>query len=175
MREEAKRQACQARQAIAIVVLGCTVRVDTLGRLGGALGRRTAAAAVAYETHAREGRSAAVVLASGGRSWGGIVEADAMARELVRLGVPERVIVRERCSLSTRENARFTREVLARRGIDRVTVVTCAWHAPRAAALFRMNGVEADVVPVPADGAPLDRRVWRWGRERVLAWLQVRR
>jgi len=154
-----------------IVVLGCVVRVDAHGRLSGALGRRTTAAAEAY---ARSEHPDTVVLACGGRRWAGVVEADAMARELVRRGVPERAIVRERCSLSTRENARFAAAVLARRGLDRVTVVTCAWHAPRAASLFRMYGVTADVVAVPAGAAPWSRRLWRWGRERTLTWVQLR-
>ncbi len=153
------------------MVLGCGVRVDRHGHLTGALARRIEAAAEAY---ARGNDPDAVVIASGGRRWAGLVEADAMARELVRRGVPERAVVRERCSLSTRHNARFAAEILARRGIARATVVTCAWHAPRAASLFRMHGVSVDVVPVAVARAPLRRRFWRWGRERVLSWMQVR-
>lgn len=153
------------------MVLGCGVRLDARGILTGALAARIAAAAEAY---ARQGDPRAVVIASGGRRWAGVVEADAMARELVRQGVPEGAVVRERCSLSTRQNARFTAEVLARRGIGRAMVVTCAWHAPRAASLFRMHGVAVDVVAVPPARAPLRRRFWRWGRERVLSWVQVR-
>jgi uncharacterized SAM-binding protein YcdF (DUF218 family) len=155
----------------AIVVLGCGVRVDPKGRLAGALARRVEAAADAY---AQGNDPGAIVIACGGRRWAGLVEADAMARELVRRGVPERAVVRERCSLSTRQNARFAAEVLSRHGIARATVVTCAWHAPRAASLFRMHGVSVDLVPVPAANAPLRRRFWRWGRERVLSWVQVR-
>jgi uncharacterized SAM-binding protein YcdF (DUF218 family) len=155
----------------AIVVLGCSVRLDEWGVLAGALGRRVQAAADAYE---RQGGRGAIVVASGGRRWAGVVEADAMARELVRRGVPEGSIVRERCSLSTRQNARFAAQVLARRGIGRAAVVTCAWHAPRAASLFRMHGVSVDLVPVAPAHAPLRSRFWRWGRERVLAWVQVR-
>ena len=153
------------------MVLGCGVRVDGQGRLVGALAARIEAAAEAF---ARAGDPEAVVVACGGRRWADVVEADAMARELVRRGVPEGAVVRERCSLSTRQNARFAAEVLSRRGIARATVVTCAWHAPRAASLFRMHGVSVDVLPVPAAPAPARRRLWRWGRERVLSWVQVR-
>ena len=121
--------------ARALVVLGCAVRLDTNGQLRpGELARRLEAAARVY---AEGGGQATVVVATGGRRWGDAVEADVMARELVRAGVPERVVVRERCSLSTRDNARFTAATLARRGIDRATVVTSEWHLPRALTLFR--------------------------------------
>src|SRR5262245_19693650 len=95
----------------AIVVLGCAIRRDTRG-LTGAAARRVAHAASVF----REVGGQPLVVASGGRAWLGVVEADALAEELTRLGVPADRIVRERCSLSTRDNARYTAEVLGRRG-----------------------------------------------------------
>jgi cyclophilin family peptidyl-prolyl cis-trans isomerase len=99
-----------------------------------------------------------------------VVEADAMRTELVRAGVPAETIVRERCSLSTRENARFTAALLRRRGMRRVIVVTCDWHLPRALAAFRRAGLEVEGAPAPSLAIPWRRRVVRWGRERMLAW-----
>jgi uncharacterized SAM-binding protein YcdF (DUF218 family) len=154
------------------VVLGCRVALDGEGRLVGALARRVGVAAEAY---ARLAHPRAVVVASGGRRWAEAVEADAMARELRRLGVPEGAIVRERCSLSTRDNARFAVAALARRGIARATVVTCAWHLPRAVALFEGEGVEVVGLASPPGNARWTARVWRWGRERVLVWTQAPR
>lgn len=82
-----------------------------------------------------------------------------MARELALRGVPERAIVRERCSFSTRENARFTAEVLRRRGTDAAAIVTCSWHMRRAVALFARAGVAAE--PVEArDAEDLRWRGW---------------
>jgi hypothetical protein len=100
-----------------------------------------------------------------------VVEADAMQAELVRAGVAADVVVRERCSLSTRENARFAAALLRRHGIRRVTVVTCDWHLPRALAAFRRAGLdEVEGFGAPSVAVPWRRRVVRWGRERVLAW-----
>jgi uncharacterized SAM-binding protein YcdF (DUF218 family) len=152
----------------ATVVLGCAVSIDGAGRLSGALGRRVAAAAEAY---ARERDPHAVVIASGGRRWSGVVEADAMARELVLRGVPEGAIVRERCSLTTRENARFAAAALARRGLGEARIVTCAWHLPRASRLFERQGVRVSglaAAPARSGSETWVRRLWRWGRERVL-------
>jgi uncharacterized SAM-binding protein YcdF (DUF218 family) len=109
------------------------------------------------------------VVVSGGRRWGDVVEADAMALELARRGVPEHAIVRERCSLSTRENARFTALALARRGIGRAAVVTCEWHMARALALFSRAGLEVEGIAARGGpDAPWPSRILRWGLERVL-------
>lgn len=137
----------------------------------GALARRAARAAEAYHARARLG-APVLVVASGGRAWGGVVEADALAAELVRRGVPPEAILHERRSLSTLDNARFTAEALGRRGVRLVCVVTCAWHLPRAVVAFERTGLAVVGLGAPEGVAPVPRRIWRWGRERVLsAWL----
>ena len=158
----------------AIVVLGCRVRLDAGGQLcPGALARRVEAAVQAY---ARARSEHTVVIASGGRHWDGVVEADAMAHELARRGVPVSAIARERCSLSTRDNARLTAMALARRGIASAVVVTCEWHLPRALALFRAEGIDASGVAVAEPrGARPYARAWRLARERVLRWMETGR
>jgi uncharacterized SAM-binding protein YcdF (DUF218 family) len=159
----------------AIVVLGCAVRLDATGRLTpGTLARRLDAAARSYESTAPAAPDA-FVIASGGRRWGAAVEADVMARELAARGVPPAAIVRERCSLSTRDNARFSAELLARRGVARAAIVTSAWHLPRALSLFSLAGVDGQAVEAEGDAreAPL-ARVWHRVRERVVAWADAR-
>ena len=168
----------------AIVVLGCraVVQSDRSGTSGsdssralalapGALARRVEAAVEAY---ARRGRARTVVLVSGGRRWGRIVEADAMAVELALRGVPDKVIVRERCSMSTAENAHYSAEILRRRGsnLAAVAVVTCEWHARGANRSLRRAEVPAEAV-VATDHAPFQKRIWRWGRERILSALSL--
>jgi uncharacterized SAM-binding protein YcdF (DUF218 family) len=159
--------------APAIVVLGCAVRLDAAGCLApGTLARRVDAAARAYLATAPE---IGVVVVSGGRRWGTAVEADVMARELVARGVPPSAIVRERCSLSTRDNALFSAALLARRGLSRAAIVTSAWHLPRALSLFSRAGVEGEAVAAEAPGPPSWRaRVWLWSRESILGWVDSR-
>jgi uncharacterized SAM-binding protein YcdF (DUF218 family) len=142
------------------------VRLDISKRLApSALARRVEMGA---RTYFQRGDVRAVVVVSGGRRWGDDVEADTMARELALRGVPPGAIIRERCSFSTRENARFTAEVLARRGARRITLVTCPWHMKRAALLFTRAGLAVE--PVAAVGADVrwPSRAWRWGLERML-------
>jgi uncharacterized SAM-binding protein YcdF (DUF218 family) len=150
----------------AICVLGCRTTSP-------ALARRIEAAAQAF----REGRGALVV-ACGGRAWGeglGEIEADAMAARLVHAGVPGEVITRERCSFDTRDNARFAAALLARRGIGRVLVVTCAWHLPRATTLFRAAGLDASGLGVPRPGTTPLAAAWLTAREALAAWKDARR
>lgn len=147
----------------AIVVLGCRVARSPDGTLGGAAGRRARAGAQAFG----EAGGAPLFVVSGGRTWDGHVEADLLAQEAERLGVQTSKIVRERCSLNTRDNARYCAELLGRRGLRRVAVVTCAWHMRRAAALFRARGLEVVERPVEGPGASWLVRAWRAGREAV--------
>ncbi len=149
------------------MVLGCAVRFDAGGRLArGPLARRVEAAARLYAECADD---RTIVIASGGRRWGAAVEADVMARELGLRGVPAFAIVRERSSLSTRDNARFVAAVLGRRAMSTAALVTCSWHLPRSLALFARAGV--DVMPVAAEFKPRAgalRRMWRWACEWAL-------
>jgi len=117
----------------------------------------------------------AVVIASGGRAWAGAVEADALASALVALGVPRGVIARERCSHTTRDNARFTAAACARRGIGAVVLVSCGWHLERARACFEREGLDVLECVSAGDGeGGRIKRAWVRGRERVLGALEAR-
>jgi uncharacterized SAM-binding protein YcdF (DUF218 family) len=110
-----------------------------------------------------------VVIVSGGRTWDGEVEADAMAAALAALGVPEGRIVRERASLDTRDNARFSAASCARRGIGQVALVTCVWHLPRARARFEAEGLDVVKEISAGDAArSWSSRAWILGKERLL-------
>jgi uncharacterized SAM-binding protein YcdF (DUF218 family) len=174
-----------------IVLLGCVVRAARPGD-GGDLGLapgaalRRVRAAVAVHASAREAgvETGLTVIASGGRAWRAGVEADVLARALVRAGVPEASVVRERCSFTTKENARYVARLLHRRARGeeaRVVLVTCDWHMPRAEALFAAEGMMVRAAPAQAEaavvtglaakGGLLKDRAYRWLRERVAARL----
>lgn len=105
------------------------------------------------------------------------MEADALAARLVAAGVPDERILRERSSRDTLENAQFARGVLGRWGLEsaQVTVVTCAWHLPRAVRLFEGTGLRVDGVGVEPPGASRTRRTYWHVRELVSTWKDVRR
>ncbi len=88
-------------------------------------------------------RTGLPVLVSGGAlAPGASALAIAMSRTLeLEFGVPARWV--EARSADTRENARFSAEILRAEGIQRVVVVTHAWHAARALEEFRKTGLSA--------------------------------
>jgi uncharacterized SAM-binding protein YcdF (DUF218 family) len=74
-------------------------------------------------------------------------EADEMGSVLEEWGIPDSAIVVEDRSINTRENALFTRKILAARGINQIILVTSAIHMPRAVATFRKVGFEVEAAP----------------------------
>ena len=110
---------------------------------------------------------------SGGSTWNGVVEADAMADELVLGGVPRDAIVRDRLSLTTRDNARYSAIALKRRGHDAALLVTCAWHLPRATHAFEREGIRVVGHPVSGPEITLPKRLWRSWRERIVGRLEL--
>ena len=140
-----------------LVILGCKS-----GRGRSELGART--------FHARRDAFSCVI-ASGGRAWpasenGSLeVEADVIAGDLIARGVPAEMVVRERYSHSTRENAQYCALLLARRGIDRATVVTNDWHVRRALRHFRNAGLAVDAVGVPSSRTDVSFRLYVWAHE----------
>lgn len=88
------------------------------------------------------------VLVSGGRPLRAAhSEAAVMAGILQReFGVAVRW--REENSLDTPGNARYSAEILRRSGVERIVLVTQAFHMPRARLLFEAQGLQ--VIPAPA-------------------------
>ncbi|MES1188770.1 MAG: ElyC/SanA/YdcF family protein [Myxococcales bacterium] len=142
-----------------LVVLGCRVQG---GQLSHAALRRVERAAQAYREH-----GSTLVIASGGKAWDGFSECDVFARGLVERGVPAAQLTLERESLTTRGNARGVARILAGKPPQRLGLVTCDWHMPRALRLFRRLGFAPVPVPALAPTRPLQVTLVRSVRERL--------
>lgn len=85
-----------------------------------------------------------------------LTEADAMAEQAVRLGMPRKNIIIENKSRNTWENARGVRAILDKHNI---ILVTSAFHMKRAAAMFKKQGFL--VIPAPT-GYRSESRTASW-------------
>ena len=73
-----------------------------------------------------------------------------MKRFLVTLGVPSDFVLEEDKSKNTFQNGLYTYELLSRRGIKDICLVTSAYHMPRAFRIFSSLPF-SKIVPIPAD------------------------
>jgi uncharacterized SAM-binding protein YcdF (DUF218 family) len=83
-------------------------------------------------------------------------ESLAMQALLRDLGIPEAATLLESRSTTTRENARYSAEIVRQRGLKRITLVTSALHMRRARLEFERVGLE--VQPAATDFESLGRR-----------------
>lgn len=120
------------------------------------------------------------LLVTGGAPSGGRPEADSMADALTRdFGVAVRW--RETASYDTRDNARYSVAILRQAGVNRVLLVTHAWHMPRAIGEFAAAGLQ--VIPAPTAYTGGGLKWWmsylpsetgsRWGYYAVHEWLGI--
>ena len=96
---------------------------------------------------ARSHPGAALILSGGGRE--SPKEADVMMALAVALNFPQERIIKETRSTSTFQNGLEVARILQEKGAHEIRLVTSSMHMPRAAAVFRKQGLS--VCPVPVD------------------------
>lgn len=120
----------------AVIVLGCQVRGEEPSLM---LQRRLDAALEVLD----ENPEALCVVSGGQGSGEDISEAEAMKRYLTERGVSADRIILEDRSISTRENIRFSAELLKQRGLSRAVIATNEFHQYRAGIYAKRNGLTA--------------------------------
>ncbi len=131
--------------AEAIVVLGAGVEGET-PEYGGLVLGPLSLERVRWAARLQRMTGLPIALTGGSARPDATPVAELMREVLVQdLGVPVRWT--EGDSATTWENAALSRKVLSAEGVDRVLLVTHAWHMPRAVMAFEAHGFE--VVPAP--------------------------
>ena len=90
------------------------------------------------------------IIVSGGQvfTYAG-TEAEIEYRLLKGAGIGEAFILKEERSRNTVENARYTKQLCEKMGMDKVILVTSGYHLPRSVLIFEREGVP--VIPYPTD------------------------
>lgn len=99
------------------------------------------------------------ILVTGGGLFGQRSEADAMAESLKRDFNATDIWLEDQ-SKDTAENAAYSAIILKEHGIQRIAIVSQAWHLPRAIQLFNQKGLAAYPAPTGythEDNAPIIR------------------
>ena len=145
-------------QAEAIVVLGGATRSSEAPRIMPDMSDRGDRLLYAVKLY-KDGAAPLILLTGGRIQWfgGGSSEAESMATIMEIMGIPRDVILLESRSLNTHENAVYTKEILKRRNINKILLVTSATHMPRSLAIFRKQGINA--IPAPTDFLVSDRNL----------------
>ena len=72
-----------------------------------------------------------------------------MTQILELMGISSEAIIQEGNSVNTHENAIFTQKILKEQGINKILLVTSAFHIPRALKIFQHLGI--NTIPAPTD------------------------
>ncbi len=74
-------------------------------------------------------------------------EAPLVKNAMIRMGVPDTVIIVEDAATTTRENAVFSQKIIEKKGFKSVLLLTSAQHMPRSYACFSKVGVDCAAFP----------------------------
>lgn len=134
----------------AVVLLGGVVDEEVTARSGQpAYNENVERLLVTYRL-LRDGK-AKVAIVSGGtmdKRFAGFGEADALGRQLEDWGIAKDRIIIEGAALNTRDNAVYSQRIAKERGLDRVVIVTSAFHMLRASECFAAVGMKVDTLAV---------------------------
>ena len=131
-----------------VIVLGCRIRPD--GTLYPLIRSRVdRAVAFARRQEAATGRRPVLIPSGGKGADEPEAEAEAMARYMLRQGVPPEQILPECASKTTLENLRFSRKLIEERGGGKVAFSTSSYHVYRGGILAAESGWNIDGMGSP--------------------------
>jgi uncharacterized SAM-binding protein YcdF (DUF218 family) len=110
---------------------------------------------------------------SGGKSWDGVKECDAMEQWWSAHGLAGTLVFTEGKSTTTRENAAQVAILCEQLRVRHVVLVTCDFHMSRAQSLFRKFGLEVTEAPALASRsrtASLKLLLREWGARALDPW-----
>ncbi|WP_233104318.1 YdcF family protein [Haliangium ochraceum] len=152
-------------QAIVILSAGQDLDAPEYGR---AMPDNDTLTRIAYGAHLQH-RTALPILVTGGAATPGSAAVAQVMLHTLESQLGARVRWTDERAMNTHENARNAAAILSAEGIERIYLVTHAWHMPRALRSFEAEGL--DVVPAPTG---FRDRPWRGPRSLIPRWSAIR-
>ena len=90
-----------------------------------------------------------------------VAEAERLKALALEFGISDESLLLESESLNTHENAVFTVQLLRQRDLERIILVTSAFHMSRAVAVFKAEGLEVIAAPTDIRSVPRPMSVRR--------------
>ena len=145
-------------QAEAIVILGGATRNNEPPKIMPDMSDRGDRLLYGVKLY-KAGLAPEIILTGGRIKWygGEASEAESMAILMELMGIPRSAMVLESKALNTYENAVYVKEILERKNIKQILLVTSAAHMPRSLAIFQHLGIDA--IPAPTDFTISDRNL----------------
>ena len=153
----------QSPRAGAIVVLGGDIGLPLTPRISSQIGGNRALHAFRLFT----ANKSKFIIISGGNVFpqrGVEPEAYYTSEILKEWGIPSEAVLIEGRSRNTYENAIETKKLLKARQIDKILLITSAFHMPRALLTFRTAGIDA--IPSPSSYS-----IVKYSRPQILDWI----
>ncbi len=152
------REQILASQAQAIVVLGGGYH-DNAPEYGGAMPSPNSLVRLHYAVRLHRLSGLPLLLSGGNADVHRPAEARLLARALREEYLIEPRWVEEN-SRNSAENARFSAELLKKDGIERILLVTQAWHLRRAVPQFEAQGLDVIAAPTGFEGVSGSGPIW---------------
>lgn len=147
----------ESKKAQAIVVLGGGLKANAVEYGGAALGKGSLIR-VRYAAFIQR-KTNIPVLFTGGSYLGKDLSEARTAKQTLNSDFNIKNVITENKSRTTRENARMTADILKKKNIRRIFLVTNSWHMKRAVKLF--EGQDIEIIPAPTDVTFSNPLQWR--------------
>lgn len=148
----------------AVVLLGGVVDEEVSARTGQPAYNENVERLVVTYRLLRDGK-AKLAIVSGGtmdKRFAGFGEADTLGRQLEDWGIARDRIIVEGAALNTRDNAVYAQRIAKERGLERVVIVTSAFHMLRASECFAAVGMKVDTLAVDYRAHEHERGLAGW-------------
>lgn len=143
-----------------IILLGERIDSSAPGVYGIGAPSEMMLARIIAAANLQRGTNIPLIISHGQEEKDEVIKAAIIERYLIELGVPSELIILEKESRDTFENATYSNKICIEKGFKHPILVTSAYHLKRSALSFEKIGM--NVIPVPSNFLSWENREFGW-------------